>query len=73
MNILIEIGEVNLNVEYSFDGEYYPATNEEPEEYPELYIEKVYVEDSSINIYWLLSEWQLEVITNKIWEDYKSN
>lgn len=72
MTIAVDIEGVTLHTYYKMIGKYYPATNEEPEEYPELDIEKVYVEDSSINMYWLLSEWQLEVITNKIWDDYKN-
>lgn len=67
--ITVEIEGVRLEVYYEFIGNYYPATHEQPEEKPELEIYKICVEDSEINIYQLLVDWQFEIIENKIWKE----
>jgi hypothetical protein len=41
---------VELTVEYVYDGKYYPATREQPEEYPEMEILKITVDDGKTDI-----------------------
>ena len=59
---------VPLIVHYKVDGKYYPATYLQPAEYPEIYIEEIYVENT--NIYNLFLEPQLdeiyELVNNKL-------
>lgn len=66
-SIVVTISGVDLIVNYYFDGKYIPATHEQPEEYPELYLQSISVADSDTNIYDLLSERQLDEINDKIW------
>ena len=47
---------VELIVQYTVDGKYFPATRYEPAEYPDIIIHEIYVKDSDINIYDLLNE-----------------
>ena len=38
MQVTVKYYEVEIDVEFTVEGRYYPATQEEPEEYPELCI-----------------------------------
>lgn len=59
---------VPLIVHYKVEGKYYPATYLQPAEYPEVYIEEIYVEDSDIDIFDMLLENQLDEITEKLYD-----
>ncbi len=37
----VTVFELSFSVNYSYDGKYYPATREQPEEFPELVIGEV--------------------------------
>lgn len=47
---------VRLSIEFKVDGKHYPATQYEPEEFPDIIIEKITVVDSDIDIYDLLDD-----------------
>jgi len=53
---------VELVINFTIDGKYYPATREQPEEYPEIEIDKIFVEDTDIMP--ILLETQIEDIYN---------
>ena len=55
---------LELEVGYSTYGKYYPATRETPEEFPDLEVKEVYFED--VNIYEILTDEQINEITNKL-------
>lgn len=57
---------VPLTVDFKFEGKFYPATNEDPAEYPELEILKITVDDSEIDIQEMLHWKQLEEIESLI-------
>ena len=54
---------VSLTVKYSTIGKYIPPTHYHPEELPELFIYEICVDDSSVNLYDLFLEDQIEDIT----------
>ena len=60
--------DTDITIGYTEEGCYYPATHEQPEEYPDITIEEVYMED--LNIYNILIEDQLtkiqELLIDKI-------
>ncbi len=57
---------VPLIVHFKVEGRYYPATYLQPAEYPEVYIEEIYVGEGDINIYDMLLESQIDEITEKL-------
>jgi len=65
----IERFGVKLNVAFTVDGKFYPASRYEPAEYPEVVIHEITAEDSEINLYNLLTEDQIESIV-EIVESY---
>jgi hypothetical protein len=57
---------VPLVVDYKYEGKYFFATREQPEEFPNLIINTITVEDSEIDIQEMLHWKQLEEIYNLI-------
>jgi hypothetical protein len=57
---------VELVINFTVDGKYYPATREQPAEYPEITIEKVFAEDTDIMS--ILLETQMDDIYNLLIE-----
>lgn len=53
---------VDLTVGFKVDGKYYPATLEDPAEYPEINIIEVKAKDSEINLLPMLTEEQEDEI-----------
>lgn len=62
----IKYNEIPLIVYFTVSGRYYPTTYDQPEEHPELEIQKITVSDSDINIYDLFREEDLIEIYEKI-------
>ena len=60
--------ETPLEVAYIIHGKYIPATMIDPEEYPELEILNVRVQDLDIEILEFLSDYQIEFIRNSVTE-----
>jgi len=58
----IEKHGVKLIVQYTVDGKFFPATQYEPAEYPEVIIHEICANDSAINLYDLLNEDQIDDI-----------
>lgn len=58
---------VDLTINFTVDGKYISATREQPEEFPEYEIHKVFVED--IDIMPLLLEEQMDDIYNLLIEE----
>lgn len=56
----IEFNGINLNVAFTVSGKYYPATQYEPAEYPEMEIHEIKVADSEINIYDIFHEGDID-------------
>ena len=54
----IELNGVKLNVEFKWNGWYYPATRETPEENPEPEIIKVTAVDSWVDLMPLLEQFE---------------
>ncbi len=46
----VTVFELSFSVNYSYDGKYYPATREQPEEFPELVIGEVLFNGEGKNI-----------------------
>ena len=61
---------VNLIIEIEVYGIYIAETLETPAEYPEFEIINIFVEDSTINIYDIFSNKQLDTINDLINENY---
>lgn len=61
--------ETPLEVAYIIHGKYIPATMIDPEEWPELEILNVRVQDLDIEILEFLSDYQIEHIRNSITEN----
>lgn len=64
----IKYNDIPLTVYFTVSGRYYPATYDQPEEHPELEIQKVTVSDSEIDIYDLFREEDLETINDLLYE-----
>ena len=62
----IILNTVELSVSGHWQGKHYPATMEQPEEFPEFIINKITTKDSEINLQDLLSEDQIEAIFTQI-------
>lgn len=58
---------VELTINFTVDGKHIPATREQPEEFPEYEIHKVFVED--IDIMPILLEEQMDDIYNLLIEE----
>lgn len=56
----------DLIVKYELDGKYYPSTYYQPEEYPEVIIKSITVEDSEIDLQELLGWEVVDEIINLI-------
>ena len=52
----ITVRDIKLTIEGEWEGAYYPATRETPEEHPEFNIHAVYLEGSDEDIFGILSE-----------------
>jgi hypothetical protein len=65
---VVYVYETPLEVAYVIRGKYIPATMLDPEEYPELEILNVRVQDLDIEILEFLSDYQIEHIRNSITE-----
>lgn len=55
---------LKLEIGYEEHGTHFPATRETPEEFPELEVKEVYFEET--DIYEILTDEQIEEITNKL-------
>ena len=64
MKTQINYKGVDVEIQYRIDGDYYPATNETPEEQPEIEIIRVLVE--GIDIMPILLDIQIEEIYKQI-------
>lgn len=62
----IKYNDIPITVYFKVSGRYYPATYDQPEEHPELEIQKITVSDSDVNIYDLFREENLIEIYEKI-------
>lgn len=60
-NQTIELNGVKLTVDYYLEGRYYPATQYEPEERPDVIITKITAYDSFIDLQPLLETWEEEI------------
>jgi hypothetical protein len=58
----VKYNGIDLTLAFTVSGKYYPATQYEPEEYPEVEIQEIMVSDSDINIYNLFLDDQIEEI-----------
>jgi hypothetical protein len=66
---VVYVYETPLEVAYIVHGKYIPATMIDSEEYPELEILNVRVQDLDIEILEFLSDYQIEYIRNSITEN----
>jgi hypothetical protein len=66
MTININYQGVPLIVDYKYEGKYFAATREQPEEFPNLIINSITAEDSKIDIQEMLHWKQIEEIENLI-------
>jgi hypothetical protein len=57
----IELYGVKLTAYYTTYGKYYPATHYEPEEHPDITIEKVCATDSEIDLMDILGNYEDEI------------
>ena len=57
---------LKLEIGYKTYGSYFPATRETPEEYPDVEVEEVFLND--VDIYEILTDEQLDEITNILTE-----
>jgi hypothetical protein len=62
--------EINVGVDYSMEGKYYPATFEDPAEYPEIVDIKVFDVETGQEISSLLPESVLDTIDSECWNHY---
>lgn len=69
--ITVDINGIDLDIEYVVSGKYMPATRYDPEEYPEVEIYNICVSDSKIDIQDLLSEYQMEIINQAIFDNHE--
>lgn len=51
---------IDLTLTFTVSGKYYPATQYEPAEYPEVEIHEIMLYDNDVNIYDLFIEDQIE-------------
>jgi hypothetical protein len=58
----VQFSGINLVLSFTVSGKYYPATQYDPAEYPEAEIHEITLEDSSVNIYELFKESDLDEI-----------
>jgi len=65
--------EIEVGVDYSTEGKYYPATFDDPAEYPEIVDIKVFDIDSGQEISSLLPESVLDTIDTECWEHYSND
>ena len=63
---IVNVYGVELHVQGIWDGSYYPATHGLPEEFPDFNITAVFVKDSSVDLYNLLTEEQFEIMYEQI-------
>lgn len=56
----VKYNGIDLMLAFTTSGKYYPATQYEPEEYPEVEIHEVMLYDNETNIYDLFIEDQIE-------------
>jgi len=63
--------DLSVTVEFEIDGHYYPATRNEPEEFPEINITYVLVNGS--DIYDCLSDKTLDQLSRDIDENLQEN
>lgn len=61
--------EIEVGVDYSISGRFYPATQYEPAEYPELEITKIVDLDTGENITDAISGSEWEAIEEMIWDE----
>ena len=52
----ITVRDIRLTIDGEWEGAYFPATRETPEEHPEFDIHAVYLEASDEDIFGILSE-----------------
>lgn len=65
----LEYNRIKLTVHYTLDGKYYPATQYEPEEKPEVEIHKITAVDSDVDLMeGLFDEDSLEIIYSLLYE-----
>ena len=62
----ITVNGIILLIEGEWEGSYYPATRETPEEHPEFDIHAVYLEGSDEDIFGILSESFISEIYDEI-------
>lgn len=63
METTVKLRGVSLNVHFRYEGQYFAATREQPEEQIELHIDKITTEDSIVE----LLDWRdIEEIENII-------
>lgn len=58
----IRLYEIPLTIHFTVSGQYYAATREQPEEHPEIEIQKITALDSEIDLIEIFTERQLEQI-----------
>lgn len=69
----VTVFELLFSVDFSYEGKYYPATREQPEEFPELIINGVFFNGEGVDIADKLTEKYHNAIENAVKsEDYST-
>ena len=58
----VQYNGIDLTLAFTVSGKYYPATQYEPEEYPEVEIQEITLKNNDTNIYDLFIEDQIDQI-----------
>jgi len=56
-----DLNGISLTAYYTVSGKYYPATQYEPEEFPDVEVHKITLEDNPIDIQELLHSYEEEI------------
>jgi len=50
MQTTVKYYGIHLTIDYTLEGKYYPATYEQPEEFPDIIVNSIKAEDSEIDL-----------------------
>jgi len=56
-----DLNGISLTAYYTVSGKYYPATQYEPEEFPDVEVHSIYLENSPVDIQELLQNYEEEI------------